>query len=127
GEQRPETPDPPPLAAFLSRMHAKDELRFPDLSLSIVKLLGRGESRLDLPGKDPGLHFGLAVHDSSHTTAPNRRYADRLQQRMLKAVLAGQPAPYTNDELAALASHATEMVDAAQKVERQMRKVIAAG
>lgn len=127
GETLPDTPDAPSLAGFLSRMHAKDALRFPDLSLSVVKLLGRGEYRLDLPGKDPGLHFGLAVHDYSHTTAPNRRYADLIQQRMLKAVLAKQPPPYTNDELAAIASHCTEMEDAEQKVERQMRKVIAAG
>jgi VacB/RNase II family 3'-5' exoribonuclease len=127
GEQLPESPDAPALAGFLSRMHAKDPLRFPDLSLSVVKLLGRGEYKLDLPGKDPGIHFGLAAHDYSHTTAPNRRYADLIQQRLVKAVLAKAPQPYSNDELAAIASHATEMEDAAQKVERQMRKVVAAG
>ena len=127
GERLPESPDARALADFLSRMRAKDAMRFPDLSLSVVKLLGRGEYRLDLPGKDPGIHFGLAAHDYSHTTAPNRRYADLIQQRLVKAVLAGAPQPYTNDELAALASHATEMEDAAQKVERQMRKVVAAG
>lgn len=127
GERLPDAPDARSLAEFLSRMRAKDPLRFPDLSLSVVKLLGRGEYKLDLPGKDPGIHFGLAAHDYSHATAPNRRYADLIQQRLVKAVLARAPQPYSNDELAALASHATEMEDASQKVERQMRKIVAAG
>jgi exoribonuclease-2 len=126
GTTLPTTPDSQALAAFLSKERAKDALRFPDLSLSIVKLLGRGEYALDLPGKDPGPHFGLAVHDYSHATAPNRRYADLVQQRLVKAVLSGQPQPYANDELAAIAAHCTEREDMAQKVERQMRKVVAA-
>jgi VacB/RNase II family 3'-5' exoribonuclease len=126
GTTLPPTPDSQALAAFLSKERAKDALRYPDLSLSIVKLLGRGEYALDLPGKDPGPHFGLAVHDYSHATAPNRRYADLVQQRLVKAVLSGQSQPYSNDELAAIAAHCTEREDMAQKVERQMRKVVAA-
>ena len=126
GTTLPAQPDSQALAAFLSKEHAKDELRFPDLSLSIVKLLGRGQYALDLPGKDPGMHFGLAVHDYSHSTAPNRRYADLIEQRLVKAVLDKKPQPYTNDELAEIATHCTEREDSAQKVERQMRKVIAA-
>jgi exoribonuclease-2 len=122
----PPQPDSQILAAFLSQARAKDPLRFPDLSLAIVKLLGRGEYALDLPGKDPDGHFGLAADDYSHATAPNRRYADLIQQRLVKAVLAGQPQPYSNEELSALAAHCTEREDEAQKVERKMRKVVAA-
>lgn len=127
GQTLPPEPDSRALAGFLARMRAADPLRFPDLSLSVVKLLGRGEYKLDLPGKDPGIHFGLAAHDYSHATAPNRRYADLIQQRLVKAVLAGAPQPYTNDELAEIAAHVTEREDASQKVERQMRKMVAAG
>jgi len=126
GGSLPPEPDSHALAAFLGQARAKDPLRFPDLSLAIVKLLGRGEYALDLPGKDPGGHFGLAADDYSHATAPNRRYADLVQQRLVKAVLAKTPPPYTNDELAALAAHCTDREDAAQKVERHMRKVAAA-
>jgi exoribonuclease-2 len=126
GETLPANPDSQALAAFLAKERAKDELRFPDLSLSIVKLLGRGVYALDLPGKDPGIHFGLAAHDYTHATAPNRRYADLVQQRLVKAVLANKPQPYTNDALSHEAAHCTEREDMAQKVERQMRKVIAA-
>jgi exoribonuclease-2 len=126
GTTLPPKPDSQALAGFLVTERAKDELRYPDLSLSIVKLLGRGEYALDLPGKDPGEHFGLAVHDYSHATAPNRRYADLAQQRLVKAVLSGKPQPYSNEELSAIAAHCTEREDMAQKVERQMRKIIAA-
>jgi exoribonuclease-2 len=126
GTALPSEPDSQALAAFLVKERAKDELRFPDLSLSIVKLLGRGAYALDLPGKDPGLHFGLAVHDYSHSTAPNRRYADLVEQRLVKAVLDSKPQPYSNEELSTIAAHCTEREDMEQKVERQMRKVIAA-
>lgn len=126
GATLPTTPDSLSLARFMAARRAADPVRFPDLSLTVVKLMGPGEYALDMPGKDPGIHFGLAVHDYSHATAPNRRYADLVTQRALKAALAGTDAPYTNDELAAIAAHCTEREDAANKVERTMRKVAAA-
>ena len=126
GEQLPPEPDAPALEAFLVRRRKADPLRFPDLSLAIVKLLGPGEYALDRPGKDPGGHFGLAAHDYSHATAPNRRYADLVTQRLVKAVLAHASAPYTDDELTEIAKRCTEREDAARKVERTMRKVAAA-
>jgi VacB/RNase II family 3'-5' exoribonuclease len=126
GEHLPDEPDSLSLAQFLAKRRAADPLRFPDLSLSVVKLMGPGAYALDLPGKDPGGHFGLAAHDYSHATAPNRRYADLITQRLVKATLADVPAPYSDDELAALAQHCTEREDAARKVERTMRKVGAA-
>jgi exoribonuclease-2 len=94
--------------------------------LAIVKLIGPGIYALDLPGKDPGGHFGLAAHDYSHATAPNRRYADLVTQRLVKAALAGAPAPYTNDELTDVAARCTEREDAENKVERTVRKTAAA-
>jgi VacB/RNase II family 3'-5' exoribonuclease len=126
GETLPATPESLALAQFLSRRRAADPERFPDLSLSIVKLLGPGEYALDRPGKDPGGHFGLAAHDYSHATAPNRRYADLVTQRLVKAVLSGAPAPYSDDELGVIAAHCTEREDAARKVERSTRKAAAA-
>jgi exoribonuclease-2 len=88
--------------------------------------MGPGIYALDLPGTDPGGHFGLATHDYTHATAPNRRYADLVTQRLVKATLAGAPAPYTNDELAAIAQHCTERENAENKVERFVRKTVAA-
>ena len=126
GERLPTEADSLALAQFLSKRRAADPLRFPDLSLSVVKLMGPGAYALDLPGKDPGGHFGLAAHDYTHATAPNRRYADLVIQRLVKATLADAPAPYTNDELGSLAQHCTEREDAERKVERTMRKVGAA-
>lgn len=126
GTTLPVAPDSLSLAKFLSARRAADPLRFPDLSLTIIKLLGRGEYALDLPGKDPGIHFGLAVHDYTHATAPNRRYADLVTQRAAKAALSGAPAPYSDEELASIAAHCTEREDASNKVERTMRKVAAA-
>lgn len=126
GGSLPATPDSVALARFLAERRAADPLRFPDLSLAVVKLLGPGAYALDRPGRDPGGHFGLAAHDYSHATAPNRRYADLVTQRLVKAVLAGAPQPYTNGELAAIAAHCTEREDAARKVERAMRKTAAA-
>ena len=126
GETLPNEPDSLALAHFLAKRHAADPLRFPDLSLAVVKLLGPGAYALDLPGKDPGGHFGLAAHDYTHATAPNRRYADLITQRLVKAALAGSPAPYNDANLGGLAQHCTEREDAARKVERTMRKVGAA-
>jgi VacB/RNase II family 3'-5' exoribonuclease len=123
----PAQPDAPSLSKFLGARRAADPLRFPDLSLSIVKLLGPGEYVLDKPGPSDDLpHFGLAAPDYTHATAPNRRYADLVTQRLVKAVLAGAPAPYTDDELAAIARQCTEREDAANRVERVTRKAAAA-
>ena len=126
GESLPATPDSLALAHFLSHRREADPDRFPDLSVSIVKLMGPGIYALDLPGKDPGGHFGLATHDYTHATAPNRRYADLVTQRLVKAALANAPAPYTNDELTAIAAQCTEREDAENKVERNVRKIVAA-
>jgi VacB/RNase II family 3'-5' exoribonuclease len=126
GTTLPAEPDSLALAKFLAERHAADPERFPDLSLSIVKLMGPGIYALDLPGKDPGGHFGLATHDYSHATAPNRRYADLVTQRLVKTALAKAAPPYSNDELAEIARHCTEREDAENKVERTVRKTAAA-
>lgn len=122
----PAQPDSLALAHFLADRRRADPDRFPDLSLAIVKLMGPGIYALDLPGKDPGGHFALATHDYSHATAPNRRYADLVTQRLAKAALVGAPAPYTNDELSDIAARCTEREDAENKVERTVRKTAAA-
>jgi len=126
GETLPNEPDSLALSRFLAKRRVADPLRFPDVSLAVVKLMGPGAYALDLPGKDPGGHFGLAAHDYTHATAPNRRYADLITQRLVKAAIAGTAAPYSDADLGALAQHCTEREDAARKVERTMRKVGAA-
>lgn len=126
GKTLPAEADPSALHDFMLERKAVDPDHFPDLSLAIVKLLGPGEYILDQPGVvEPG-HFGLAVQDYTHSTAPNRRYADLVTQRVAKAVLAGTPAPYTDDELVTIARNCTLREDAARKVERNVRKIAAA-
>jgi VacB/RNase II family 3'-5' exoribonuclease len=126
GDRLPPEPDSKALADFLSRRRRADPLRFPDLSLSVVKLLGRGEYVLIRSHEEEAGHFGLAVKDYVHSTAPNRRYPDLITHRLAKAALEGARSPYSNEELEALATHCTAQEDAAEKVERQMRKSAAA-
>jgi exoribonuclease-2 len=126
GESLPLEPDAHALQEFLTRRKSADPTRFQDLSLSVVKLLGSGEYVAERPGGPVDGHFGLAVRDYTHSTAPNRRFPDLLTQRLLKAAVAGQPVPYGDDELGALARHCTLQEDNAAKVERQVRKSAAA-
>jgi exoribonuclease-2 len=122
----PVAPDGVALEKFLLAAKLADPAYFPDLSLSVIKLLGAGEYVVEFPGGPAPGHFGLAVRDYAHSTAPNRRFPDLLTQRLVKAALAGRPVPYANDELTALALHCTEQEDAAKKVERQVVKSAAA-
>jgi len=126
GDRLPPDPDSRALEEFLRRRRKADPLRFPDLSLAIVKAMGAGEYVVEKPGATPIGHFGLAVRDYTHSTAPNRRFPDLITHRLIKAVLSRSPAPYAEDELEGLAAHCTEAEDAANRVERQVRKSAAA-
>ncbi len=126
GETLPQQPDAGALEDFLEVRKRADPSHFPDLSLAIIKLLGPGEYAVQVPGQESEGHFGLAVHNYTHSTAPNRRYADLITQRLLKACIAKNSPPYAREQLNEIATHCTERENAARKVERKMRKVAAA-
>ena len=126
GEQLPQEPDATALEAFLARQLAADRSRFPDLSLSVIKLLGKGEYALVCPGETVEGHFGLAVQDYTHSTAPNRRFPDLVNHRLVKAALLGARPTYRDEELTYLAEHCTAQENHAAKVERQVKKCAAA-
>jgi exoribonuclease-2 len=126
GEKLPAEPDSKALNELLVRRKAADPDHFADLSLTVIKLLGPGEYVLERPGDPSAGHFALAVQDYTHSTAPNRRFPDIVTQRLIKAMLAGQPNPYSDDELSAIAANCTAKGDAERKVEREMSKRLAA-
>jgi exoribonuclease-2 len=126
GEKLPAEPDSKALNDFLIKRKTADPDHFADLSLAVIKLIGPGEYVVERPGDAATGHFGLAVQDYTHSTAPNRRFADIVTQRLLKAMLAGQPNPYSDDELSLVAANCTEKGNAARKVEREMSKRLAA-
>jgi len=126
GGRLPERPDALALNKFLAARRSADPDTFPELSLSVLKLLGSGQYAVELPDQPPAGHFGLAVNEYTHSTAPNRRFPDLITQRLLKAALDGSPAAYTDDELRELADHCTAQERNATKVERQVRKAATA-
>jgi VacB/RNase II family 3'-5' exoribonuclease len=126
GDRLPAEPDSKALNDFLIRQKAADPDHFADLSLAVIKLIGPGEYVLEKAGEIAPGHFGLAVQDYTHATAPNRRFADVVTQRLIKATIAGQKNPYSDDELTAIAANCTQKEDAARKVEREMSKRLAA-
>ena len=126
GETLPAAPDSKALNNFLIKRKTADPDHFADLSLAVIKLVGPGEYVLERPGDSPEGHFGLAVQDYTHSTAPNRRFPDVVTQRLIKASLDGKPGPYSDNDLAAIATNCTQKGDAARKVEREMSKRLAA-
>lgn len=126
GEQLPKEPDSKALENFLIKRKKLDHEAFPDLSLTVIKLLGRGEYIVEQPGDKPTGHFGLAMSEYTHSTAPNRRYPDLISQRQYKALISGTKNPYSLEELQSLAAHCTAQEDAAMKVERHLNKSAAA-
>lgn len=125
-EKLPDQPDSKALNDFLNRRKAADPDHFADLSLAVVKLMGPGQYVIQRPGDPEQGHFGLAVQNYTHSTAPNRRFADLLTQRLIKAALSGHPSPYSDDDLAAIARNCTLKEDGARKVERRVSKMLAA-
>jgi len=125
-ENLPPQPDQPALAAFLEKRRNADPERFPDLSLSIIKLIGSGQYVVERLGHDAGGHFGLGVRDYAHSTAPNRRYPDLVVQRLVKSVIRNDGPAYSPDELESIAAHVNDREKASRKVERKMRKIVAA-
>jgi VacB/RNase II family 3'-5' exoribonuclease len=125
-EKLPAQPDSKALNDFLLKRKAADPDHFADLSLAVIKLIGPGEYVLERPGDPEQGHFGLAVQDYTHSTAPNRRFADIVTQRLIKSLLDGKPGPYSDGELTAIAANCTQKGDAARKVEREMSKRLAA-
>jgi VacB/RNase II family 3'-5' exoribonuclease len=125
-EKLPAQPDSKALNDFLLRRKAADPDHFADVSLIVIKLIGPGEYVLERAGEPPQGHFGLAVQDYTHSTAPNRRFPDVVTQRLIKAMLDGQPNPYSDNELTAIAANCTQKENAAKKVERDMSKRLAA-
>jgi VacB/RNase II family 3'-5' exoribonuclease len=126
GTKLPAQPDSSALAAFLRQQQQSDPVHYPDLSLAVIKLLGPGEYVLLRPGDPPLGHFGLAAQDYTHSTAPNRRFADLVTQRLLLALASKTASPYSDEELAAIARNCTLKEDAARKVQRDMNKRMAA-
>ena len=126
GEKLPADPDSKALNDFLVKRKKADPDHFADLSLAVIKLVGPGEYVLERPGEPVEGHFGLAVQDYTHSTAPNRRFADIVTQRIIRAVLAGKPNPYSDEELSVIAANCTEKENAARKIEREMSKRVAA-
>jgi exoribonuclease-2 len=126
GDKLPGDPDSGALNQYLMKRRVADPVHYTDLSLAVVKLMGPGEYVLERPGEAAVGHFALAVHDYTHSTAPNRRFADLVSQRLVKAVLAKQASPYAEAELDGVAHHCTLREDAERKVERAMQKRIAA-
>lgn len=126
GEKLPAQPDSKALNDFLVKLKKSDPDHFADLSLAVIKLIGPGEYVLERPGDPAPGHFGLAVQDYTHSTAPNRRFPDIVTQRLIKALLAGRSSPYSDEELSAIAANCTEKENAAKKVEREMSKRLAA-
>jgi exoribonuclease R len=126
GETLPAEPDSKALNQFLLRRKAADPDHFAELSLAVIKLIGRGEYVLERAGETAPGHFGLAVQDYTHSSAPNRRFPDVVTQRLIKSMLAGRPNPYSDSDLSAIAANCTQKENAAKKVEREMSKRLAA-
>lgn len=126
GTNLPAAPDSKALNDFLLQQRSNDPIHFPDLSLTVIKLLGPGEYVMIRPGEESPGHFGLAARDYTHSTAPNRRFPDVVTQRLLKALKARGNSPYSAEDLQAIATRCTQMEDAARHVEREMQKRIAA-